>query len=304
MSSVGLDVVVVSFRCEQLLRQCLLSLREHPPERPMAVHVVDNASGDGTAAMVEREFGEVTLTRNPHNAGFGAANNLAIRAGRAPYVLVLNPDTRVTAGALELLCRLLDSRPELGMVGPRLEREDGSFDHAAKRSFPTPLGALAHFSGVGRGPGAGSRLSQYRAPELGEREAGPVDAVNGAFMLIRRSALNEVGLFDEGYWMYMEDLDLNYRLARAGWVTWYEPEATVFHVKAGTSGEVRDLRLNRAFHYGMYRFYRKHYAPERNPLLNTAVYAGIALKFAGSALAAPLRRRLRGGHGELASASR
>jgi GT2 family glycosyltransferase len=123
-------------------------------------------------------------------------------------------------------------------------------------------------------------------------------------MLIRRSALDEVGLFDEGYWMYMEDLDLNYRLARAGWVTWYEPEATVFHVKAGTSGEVRDLRLNRAFHYGMYRFYRKHYAPERSPLLNAAVYAGIALKFAGSALAAPLRRRLRGGGGRLASASR
>ena len=304
MSSVGLDVVVVSYRCEALLRECLGSLRAHPPERPMAVHVVDNASGDGTAEMVEREFPEVTLTSNARNVGFGAANNLAIRAGTAPYVLVLNPDTRVTAGALERLCELLDSRPELGMTGPRLERDDGSFDHAAKRSFPTPLGALAHFTGVGRGPGAGSRLGQYRAPELDEGQAGPVDAVNGAFMLIRRKALEEVGLFDEGYWMYMEDLDLNYRLARAGWVTWYEPSATVFHVKAGTSGEVRSLRLNRAFHYGMYRFYRKHYAPERNPLLNAAVYAGIALKFAGSALAAPLRRRLGRDGGRLASGSR
>jgi len=266
--------------------------------------VVDNASGDGTAEMVEREFGEVSLTRNPSNTGFGAANNLAIRAGAAPYVLVLNPDTRVTQGALELLCELLDSRPELGIAGPRLERDDGSFDHAAKRSFPTPVGALAHFTGLGRTPGAGSRLAQYRAPQLDEREAGPVEAVNGAFMLIRRTALDEVGLFDEGYWMYMEDLDLSYRLAEAGWLTWYEPAATVVHIKAGTSGEVRNLRLNHAFHYGMYRFYRKHYAAERNPLLNAAVYAGIAIKFAGSALAAPLRRRFRDRAGPLASAPR
>jgi GT2 family glycosyltransferase len=290
-----LDVVIVSFRCEELLRDCLLSLRDHPPDRPMAVHVVDNASGDGTAEMVEREFGEVRLTRNPTNIGFGAASNLGIRAGDAPQVLVLNPDTRVTEGALESLCELLDARPELGMAGPRLERDDGSFDHAAKRSFPTAVGALAHFTGLGRTAGAGSRLAQYRAPELDERQAGAVEAINGAFMLIRRSALDEVGLFDEGYWMYMEDLDLNYRLARAGWITFYEPAATVIHVKAGTSGEVRNLRLNRAFHYGMYRFYRKHYAPERNPLVNAAVYAGIAVKFAGSALAAPFRRRLRTG---------
>jgi GT2 family glycosyltransferase len=290
-----LDVVIVSFRCEGLLRECLRSLRAYPPERGLDVRVVDNASGDGTAEMVEREFADVSLTRNPRNTGFGAANNLGIRAGDSPYVLLLNPDTRVTEGALELLCDLLDRRPQVGMVGPRLEREDGSFDHAAKRSFPTPVGALAHFTGIGRSAGAGSRLAQYRAPQLDEREAGPVDAVNGAFMLTRRAALEEVGLFDEGYWMYMEDLDLNYRLARAGWITWYEPAATVIHVKAGTSGAVRSLRLNRAFHYGMYRFYRKHYAPERSPLVNAGVYAGIAVKFAGSALAAPVRRRLRSG---------
>ena len=256
----------------------------------MTIHVVDNASGDGTAEMVGREFPDVRLTRNPENVGFGSANNQAIEAGSAPYVLILNPDTEVTDGALELLCRVLDFRPEIGVVGPRLERLDGSFDHAAKRSFPTPLGALAHFTGIGRRAGASRTLTQYRAPELGEGEAGPIDAVNGAFMLIRRAALDEVGLFDTGYWMYMEDLDLNYRLARAGWITWYEPAATVIHVKAGTSGEVRAFRLNRAFHYGMYRFYRKHYAPQRSPVVNGAVYAGIALKLAVSAALAPVRR--------------
>jgi GT2 family glycosyltransferase len=109
-----------------------------------------------------------------------------------------------------------------------------------------------------------------------------VDAVNGAFMLIRREALDEVGLFDEGYWMYMEDLDLCWRFKQAGWQTWFEPSVTAIHGKGGSAGSYRSLRLNYAFHYGMFRFYRSHSAPERNPLLNAAVYAGIAVKLAAS----------------------
>jgi N-acetylglucosaminyl-diphospho-decaprenol L-rhamnosyltransferase len=286
----ALDVAIVSYRCEGLLRDCLRSLRDHPPERPMSVHVVDNDSGDGTAPMVEREFPEVELTRAPGNLGFSAANNIALRAATAPYVLVLNPDTRVTAGALERVCRVLDERERVGIAGPKLVLEDGSLDHAAKRSFPTPLGALAHFTGVGRRAGAGDALAQYRAPERGAEEAGPVDAVNGAFMLIRRAPLEALGGFDEGYWMYMEDLDLCYRFDADGWITWYEPAAVVVHVKAGTSGPIRDARLNRAFHYGMLRFYRKFYAPHRSPVVNGAIYAGIGLKLAVSlARAAVLR---------------
>lgn len=293
--STALDVVIVSYRCEGLLRDCLASLGEHPAEGGMAVEVVDNASGDGTAEMVEREFPEVRVTRAGANLGFSAANNLAIRGGEAPYVLVLNPDTRICAGALDRLLALMEERPEIGICGPKLVREDGSLDHAAKRSFPTPLGALAHFSGAGRRKGASDRLAQYRAPELGEDEAGPVDAVNGAFMLIRRAAFDEVGLFDEGYWMYMEDLDLCYRFAQAAWTTWYEPAATVVHVKAGTSGPIRNPRLNRAFHYGMYRFYRKHYAPHRSPLLNASVYTAIVTKLALSLARAAVLRPSRGG---------
>jgi N-acetylglucosaminyl-diphospho-decaprenol L-rhamnosyltransferase len=271
--SAGLDVAIVSYRCEGLLRDCLTSLREHPPSRPMTVHVVDNDSGDGTAEMVEAEFPEARLTRAGSNLGFSAANNLAIRASGAPYVLVLNPDTRILPGALDRLLSLMDEREEIGISGPKLVLEDGLLDHAAKRSFPTPTGALAHFAGM---------ESQYLARELGPDQAGPVDAVNGAFMLIRRAALDQVGSFDEGYWMYMEDLDLCYRFAEAGWTTWYEPSATAVHVKAGTSGPIRSARLNRAFHYGMYRFYRKHYAPQRSPLTNAAVYAGIGAKLAAS----------------------
>jgi GT2 family glycosyltransferase len=289
LSTRNLDVVVVSFRCEPMLRECLESLRHFPSSTEMTVHVVDNASKDGTAEMVAREFPEVRLTASDQNLGFGAANNLVIRESKAPYILCLNPDTRATDGALDRLIEVMDERVKLGICGPRLELEDGTFDHAAKRSFPTPLSALGHFTGIGRRRGSGI-LAAYRAPEV---DAGPVDAINGACMLFRRSALEEVGLFDEGYWMYMEDLDLCYRFDEERWVTWYEPSATVIHVKAGTTGPVRAPRLTYAFHYGMYRFYRKHYAAQKSRIVNAVVYSGIALKLIGSVINSTAKRTVR-----------
>jgi GT2 family glycosyltransferase len=285
-NSAMMDVVVVSYRCEPMLRDCLESLRQHSNGQ-INVHVVDNASRDGTAEMVAREFPEFQLTASERNLGFGAANNVAIRAGSAPYVLCLNPDTRITEGALDQMMEVMDRRM-VGICGPRLELEDGSFDHAAKRSFPTPLSALGHFTGVGRRRGSGA-LAAYRAPEV---DAGPVDAVNGACMLIRRTALDDVGAFDEDYWMYMEDLDLCYQFDKGGWVTWYEPSATVIHLKAGTTGAIRSPRLYYAFHYGMFRFYRKHYAAQRAKVVNALVYAGIAVKLLISMARNAARRRM------------
>jgi GT2 family glycosyltransferase len=284
-----LDVVVVSYRCRDLLRPCLASLSLGSGGGSLAVHVVDNDSNDGTVEMVRTEFPEVRLSVSSTNSGFAAATNLGIREGSAPYVLALNPDTRISPGALDRLLELMDDRPDVGICGCRLVLEDGSLDHAAKRSFPTPLSALGHFSGLGRRGNAMGRLADYRAPAV---ESGPVDAVNGAFMLMRREALEEVGLFDESYWMYMEDLDLCYRFAQVGWVTWYEPSVTVVHLKAGTSGKLRSPRLNHAFHRGMLRFYRQHYAPQRSSVVNAAVYTGIAVKFVVSLLRTEARRHL------------
>jgi N-acetylglucosaminyl-diphospho-decaprenol L-rhamnosyltransferase len=261
----------------------------HPARSRTSVYVVDNASSDGTVEMLADEFPDIEAIALSRNAGFSVATNIGIRRGNARYVLVLNPDTRVTGGALDHMLELMEARPDVGISGCRLELEDGSFDHAAKRSFPTIVGALGHFVGVGRRDRASNRLAQYRAPAA---DHGEVDAVNGAFMLIRRSALEEVGLFDEGFWMYMEDLDLCFRFARAGWKTWYESGVTIVHVKAGTSGTNRKPRLNYAFHYGMYRFYRKHYAGQRSAAINSLVYAGIALKLAVSVIRGSLRRRL------------
>jgi hypothetical protein len=270
------DIVVVAYGPHARLRRCLLSLQAHPPSCAHTVMVVDNGRDPHTKAAVESVAPSATVVSPRANLGFTRAANLGIRRGRSEYVLLLNPDAEVFAGTLDRLAAVLDARPEVAVVGPRLVRPDGSFDHAARRSFPTIVGAVGHFLGIAgivhRGP-----LAQYRAPHV---ESGPVEAINGAFMLARRSALESIGLLDKSYWMYMEDLDLLYRLKEAGWVTWYEPTALALHVKRGTTAGLRSPRLVWAFHYGMFRFYRTHYAPSRNPAVNSLVYAGIGARAA------------------------
>ena len=287
----SLEVVIVSHGAEALLRRCLESLREHPSQSAtMTVTVVDSGSADGTPDMVEREFPEFRLERRA-NIGFSAANNLVLRESQADAVLLLNPDTEVYAGTLDTCLARLASDPAIGMVGAKLVREDGELDHAAKRSFPTPLAALAHFTGIGLGEGAGESLSQYRATHLGDDEAGEVDAVNGAFMLCRAEAVAQVGLLDEGYWLYMEDLDWCHRFWDAGWKVFYEPGAVALHVKGGSSAKRRAPKQEIAFHRGMGRFYRRFDAPEANPLLNLAVYCGVGAKLAVSLTITALRGR-------------
>ena len=274
-------MVITSYRAKEYLHRCLDSIRRHPPEVPITVRVIDNASGDGLADMVTTEFSEVDFTANPQNRGFAAATNAGIQAGETEFVLALNPDTRLNPGALDRLIEVMDEHPEVGICGPVLTRPNGGLDHAASRHFPTPLSSLGHFINLSRIPGAPKALRDYTAPT---DQSGPVDAVNGAFMLIRRKALEDVGLFDEGYWMYMEDLDLCYRMRQAGWLTWFESSVSSEHVKGGSTGPYRSLRLNYAFHYGMYRFYRKHYAADHSPFVNAAVYAGIVMKLTVSSI--------------------
>jgi N-acetylglucosaminyl-diphospho-decaprenol L-rhamnosyltransferase len=278
----ALEVVVVSHGAEMLLRRCLRSLEEHPiAGGEMRVTVVDSGSSDGTPEMVAREFPAVRLLREG-NIGFSAANNLVLRESEAAAVLLLNPDTEVYAGTLDAALARLRSDPQIGMVGVKLLTESGELDHACKRSFPTPLSALAHFTGIGRGADAGAALGQYRAMHLDDDEPGEVDAVNGAFMLCRAEAIHEVGLLDEGYWLYMEDLDWCHRFWDAGWKVFYEPAGVALHVKGASSGTRRAPKQEIAFHRGMARFYRRFDAGQNNPLLNAVVYAGIGAKLATS----------------------
>jgi GT2 family glycosyltransferase len=286
-------VIVVSGNDRQHLETCLESLERFPLTLgPTVIHVVDNATRDCTIGMVKARFPGVQLHELGWNAGFCVANNVGLRAGRASYALILNPDTEFIESSLDQLVSTLEERRDIGVIGCRLIRRDGSFDHAAKRSFPTPLGALAHFMGVGRRAEAGGRMAQYRVPDLAEHEEGEVDAVNGAFMLVRRDAMNGVGLFDEGYWIYMEDLDWCYRFKQAGWKVWYDGRTTVIHVKGGTTVRRghRGLRHNFSFHRGMARFYRKFYAG-KNPFFDLAIYSAVWAKFGISAARSAVARR-------------
>ena len=289
-----LDVVIVSSTgARDLLRACLASLRENPASTAsMTVHVVDNASADGTPEMVRSEFPEVELHALDYNSGFCVANNIVLRSSTAAFALVLNPDTEVYAGALDHMLGVMREHPDVGMSSCRLAQPDGTFDHAAKRSFPTPVGALAHFVGIGRRTNAPRWLAQYRSPELGEYDAGEVDAVNGAFMLVRREALEDVGLLDEGYWLYMDDLDWCFRFRQKGWKVWYDGAVTVMHVKGGTTKRKRHrgLRHNVAFHRSMGRFYRKFYAG-RQPAFDGVIYVAILSKLAISATRSAVARR-------------
>ena len=294
MTVPDLEVVIVSSTgARELLHACLVSLGANALSTgEMQVHVVDNASADGTVEMVREEFPEVALHTLDWNSGFTIANNHVLRDARAPFVLVLNPDTEVYEGALDHMVAVMRAHPDVGISSCRLEKRDGTLDHAAKRSFPTPIGALAHFTGIGRHRHAPEWLAQYRRPELGEHDAGEVDAVNGAFMLVRREALERVGLLDEGYWMYMDDLDWCFRFRRAGWKVWYDGAVSVMHVKGGTTVRKRHrgLRHNVAFHRSMGRFYRKFYAG-RHPLVDASVYLAILAKLGVSATRSAVARR-------------
>ncbi|MGH2839397.1 MAG: glycosyltransferase family 2 protein [Solirubrobacteraceae bacterium] len=282
MTDPALHIVVVSYRCRALLEDCLCSLERHPyTGGPTEVTVVDNGSRDGTAEFIRTRFPAVRLVELPDNRGFASANNVALRATRAERVLLLNPDTQVWPGVLDRMAAFLDAHPRAGIVGCRLVRRDGTFDHAAKRSFPSVVNALRYF-----GP---SSSNGYLAPHVPEDSVGGVDAVSGAFMLVRREALEKVGLLDERFWMYAEDLDWCYRAKQAGWEVLYNGSVTTLHIKSGVVGHPRRLRQNWAFHSTMAQYYRKHHAG-RNALLDGLVYAGIGVKFGASVVRSRLTR--------------
>jgi GT2 family glycosyltransferase len=282
------DVVIVGYRSRDHLSRCLASLTHEAGRVPLTVSVIENASRDGSTELVAEAYPWVDLVELEQNIGFATAVNLGAKRGTAPYLLALNPDTELQPGTLERLVAILEDEPEVAIVGPRLVREDGSFDHASRRAFPTIAGSLGHFSRAARFLRTGA-LTQYYAPGV---VRGYVDSVNGAFMLMRRSAFVDAGGFDENYWLYMEDLDLSYRLASSGWKTWYEPSVTVLHTKGGSAGPVRSARLELAFHRGMLRFYRSHYAPRRARLTNALVTAGIGVRLAAQLATLPLRRAI------------
>jgi GT2 family glycosyltransferase len=286
-----LSVVIATYNCADHLTRCLASLADDGATGRYEVIVVDNESTDGTWDVAASKFPWVRAIAMGDNAGFSRACNRGYHAASGRYVLMLNPDTIVPPGALAAAVGEMDRDSGVGMLGVKLVQPDGALDHACKRGFPTPSSALAYFLRLHRLVRRPGRVHGYVAGAVGPDEVCDVDAVNGAFMLVRREAVDEVGLFDEDYWLYMEDLDWCYRFWQAGWRILYWPEVTVQHVKGGSSGASRTWRINKAFHRGMWMFYSKHYAPSRSVAMNSTVWLGIHSRLGLSATISAIRRR-------------
>lgn len=275
MPIADLHVVVVTYRVRELLRDCLASLRESRlGGLDLAITVVDNDSNDGSAEMVEACFPEVRLVRS-ENLGYPYANNLGFARQDARYHLMLNPDTLLPPSALAETVDFMERNPDVGALGPRLVLADGSLDLACRRGFPTPLSALAKYTGLARVFPRSRRLGSYNLTYLSPDQQADVDSLVGAFILLRREALEQVGGLDQTFFMYGEDLDLCYRLGSAGWRVVYWPDVTVLHYKRASSSQ--SDRAGREFFRAMRIFYDKHYADGALPLQRATVGAGIRL---------------------------
>lgn len=284
-----LSVVIVSYRCRDLLRDCLDSLSAERETVDMEVLVYDNASGDDTLTAADGHPWVITEALT-ENVGFGRANNLGFDRARGRAVLALNPDTVITPGSLRACLDELWAHTDVGVLSPRLVDPDGNLDRRCKRGFPTPWSSFCYFTGLDRRL-TGPRSTHYTAGWVDEHEAGDVESVMGAFMLMRADALAEVGGFDEQFFMYAEDIDLCLRFIAKGWRVRYWPGVDVLHVGSGSNVDGRrPAAADAAYFRTMAPFIRKHRPGVRGRALAGGVWAVGETALLASRLRARLRR--------------
>ena len=244
-----LSVIIVSYNVRELLTACIDSVAKAAEGIDTEVFVVDNNSADDTVEVIAREYPWVHLINNKENLGFSKANNIAIRQSEGEYVLLLNPDTVVAEGTLRGVVEFMDQHPDAGGAGVRMHNADGTLAPESRRAVPTPMVAARKMLGF---------TKRYYMSYLSWDEPGQIEVVSGAFMLLRRKAIDQVGMLDEDFFMYGEDIDLSYRLLKGGWQNWYLP-FDIIHYK-GQSTEKSDFRYVHVFYQAMLIFFRKHYS--------------------------------------------
>ncbi len=281
-----LSIIIVNYNTCDLLRDCLSSIYRSQAGIAFEVIVIDNASPDNSVEMVSTEFPQVELIVSLANSGYACANNLGLRragflglgqaAPHAPrYALLLNPDTVLPPMALADMVAFMDERTDIGAAGPKLVKLDGSLDLACRRSFPTPEVSFYRMLGLSKLFPHSRRFGRYNMTYANPDELLEVDAVVGAFMLVRREAIDQAGLLDENYFMYGEDLDWAYRIKMKGWKIFYNPAVTVTHIKRASSRH--SLKDKIEFYRAMDIFYRNFYADSTPLWLHGLVLAGINL---------------------------
>jgi len=282
-----LSIILVNYNTCDLLQNCLDSIYKCDGDFTYQTIVVDNASSDDSVKMVETQFPQVEMIASTVNGGFAYANNLGLRhAGFANdgtlqpiasrYALLLNPDTLLPPTALADMITFLDNHSDVGAVGPKLVRPDGSLDLACRRAFPTPEVSFYRMAGLSKLFPRSKRFGRYNMTFADPDELLEVDSVVGAFMMVRRGAIAQAGLLDETYFMYGEDLDWAYQIKANGWKIFYNPAVTVTHVKRASSK--RSPKAQIEFYRAMDIFYRKYYAETTPFWLHGLIIFGINAK--------------------------
>lgn len=269
-----ISVCIVSWNVAADLRACLQALEDQRGDVGFQIIVVDNASADGSADMVARDFPGATLIRSDKNLGFARACNVALNSAHGRYLLLLNPDCLLPAhGLLELMHRA-DEHPDAGLLGPKLVNPDGSLQYSARR-LPNIKAAILRNTFLGRLFPGSVAVDDYLLADWDHQSVREVDWLSGACLLVRRSALKEVGLLDEGFFWGSEDVDLAVRMNKAGWRVLYTPEPQVVHAIGRSTDHVPWRTIFRT-HHSMFRLYRKHLT--RSPLHTAVVWLGVWLR--------------------------
>lgn len=254
-----LSIVIVSYNVCHYLIQCLRSVEQATRCIESEVWVVDNASTDDSVKRVRELYPSVLMIANKENVGFARANNMALREASGDFVLLLNPDTVLSDTTLTNCIRFMLAHKEAGALGAHMVNRDGTFALESRRGLPTPATAFYKMSGLARLFPRSPRFGRYHMRFLDENQEAQIDVISGAFFFARREAIEQVGLLDEDYFMYGEDVDLSYRLTSVGWQNWYLPQAIVLHYK-GESTQKTSYRYVRNFYNAMLIFFRKHFA--------------------------------------------
>ena len=253
-----LTVVIVNYNVKYYLEQCLFSVERALQGMQGEVYVVDNASSDGSVAYLRRKFPWVYYIENKENYGFSVANNMAIRKARGEYVLLLNPDTIVGENTLKQCVTFMDAHPQVGGLGVRQQRVDGSMAPESRRGIPTPWTAFCKMSGLGSRFPKSTLFGRYYMQYLPIDRPVEIEVISGACMFIRSEVFKKCGLLDETFFMYGEDVDMSYRILKAGYKNCFLP-ATILHYK-GESTQKSSYRYAIVFHKAMYIFFKKHFS--------------------------------------------
>lgn len=276
-----LSIVIVSYNVKYYVAQCIASVLRSQGGVDADITVVDNHSQDGTVEFLRERFPSVKVVAGNHNLGFARANNIAIRATSGEYVLLLNPDTIVGEDVLSACLSFMDAHPRCGGLGLRMLNTTGDVAMESRRGLPTPMTSFYKMTGLCSRFPKSKRFGRYYLGFLPWDEPVRIEVISGAFCLLRREALDSIGLLDEDFFMYGEDIDLSYRLCKGGYENWYIP-ATILHYK-GESTHKSSFRYVHVFYEAMLIFFRKHYG-HMTLLLSLPIKAAICLKAAGALL--------------------